>query len=234
MSKINVDIIQDSSGNQMKIPSSALSDGYLAVTSSGVLSSVGITQKTDSFTIYDASVDAGGGTQITIVKTIPADIKAKILAGKQCTVVGTGVHTTGQGIEFLNAAGGDVTWENGGSMYKYKREHTHQHSYNSQVNKIPVLTAQFGTQSGAHATNDHAGGFIANFRIVYNTSEETRPSVSYDVMGAVTLGGQRCDENTSIETAEGRWGLLDTFTQLRLASCRVAPNAVIKLYIFED
>lgn len=234
MSKINVDTIQDSSGNQIKFPSSALSDGYLTVTASGVISSASIPQKTSGFTIYDASVDGGGGTTLNISKTLTADIKTKMLSGKQCTIIGTGVTATSQGIEFTDDTGNDAKWEHGGAMYKYKREHTHTSAYSYPVNKIPVLSTGLGTQSGVHSTNEHAGGFITNFRFVYNTSEESRPSLSYDVMGAISKGNSRVDENTSIETAEGRIGMQNTFTKLNIASCRVATNALIKLYIFED
>ena len=113
MSKIKVDVIEDSSANQIRFPSSALADGYLTVASSGELSSAVAPIKTKSFTIYNASVSGGstGSTNIVVSTTIPADIKADILAGHECTIIGSGVQKMTQGLQFFDASTNNAYWD---------------------------------------------------------------------------------------------------------------------------
>tara|TARA_B100001059_G_scaffold180585_1_gene181375 strand:- start:4716 stop:5408 length:693 start_codon:yes stop_codon:yes gene_type:complete len=230
MSKIKVDIIQDTSGNQMKFPSTALSDGYLGVSSSGVLSSHQLEESTTGLTLYDASV-SGGNTQANVLKEIPSAIKAKMLAGVSCTVIMSGVSYLGGGMYFTNASNSPQKWGNGQCMWKYKRENSDTYGYETSLDHCRSMFSGLSDQNAP--TADHAGGCIFTFRLIQNSSDSLNYTVAYESLSLSTTAGLRPDENSTFGTSEGRMPVLDTFTHLYFAGMRVASNGYAKLFLQE-
>jgi hypothetical protein len=101
MSKIRVDRIENSSGVGVTFPSAALPDGYLKVSSSGVLSTIdALPSKSEVITIYDADVDGViSGTNVS--KTLTSEQVSKIVNGNRCTMFFSNVSYMNTGWRFI-------------------------------------------------------------------------------------------------------------------------------------
>jgi len=230
MSKIKVDVIQDTSGNQMKFPSTPLSDGYLGVSSSGVMTSHQLVESTTGLTLYDAR-SSGGNSAVNVLKEVPSEIKTKMLAGVSCTVIMSGVSYLGGGMYFTDAAGTPQRWEYGRNMWRYKRENSDTYGYETSLTHCRAMFQGLSDQNAP--TADHAGGCVINFRFIQNSSDGNGRTVNYEALSLSTTAGIRPDSNSTLGTSEGRMPVNDTFTHLNFVGTRITANGYIKLFLQE-
>lgn len=109
MSKIKVDRIENSSGNGFTFPSSALSDGYLKVSSAGVLSSGAAASTLTKFKVYDGATDTPLTSATQYTKTIPQNIR-ELMIKHPFRIICNGIVSYNQ-MEFHDGAGSNMFFQ---------------------------------------------------------------------------------------------------------------------------
>jgi len=109
MSKIKVDRIENSSGNGFTFPSSALSDGYLQVSSAGVLSSGQSASNFTKFKVYDGATDTPLESAAQYTKTIPQNIR-ELMIKHPFRIISNGIVSYDH-LEFHDDAGSNMFFQ---------------------------------------------------------------------------------------------------------------------------
>lgn len=109
MSKIKVDRIENSSGNGFTFPSSSLSDGYLKVSSAGVLSTGAAGSNLTVFKVYDGATDTPLTSAGQFTKTIPQNIR-ELMIKHPFRMICNGIVSYDH-LEFHDSAGSNMFFQ---------------------------------------------------------------------------------------------------------------------------
>jgi len=199
MSKIKVDIIEDSSGNTIRFPQNSLGDGYLKVSSTGQLSTVSaLPSQTEFVTIYDADKDGVlSGTSIEYILT-PEQV-SKISAGARCILFFSNVsYMDNQGWQFISGTPASGSSFSSNSLYHwFDRSGGYQRAYGS-FSYIPQYRVGF---TAALATEMIGGVGVTEFQIANVNGD--REHMTFKSISAKQYEGQSRYEYNRVEEVLG-------------------------------
>ena len=203
MSKIKVDIIEDSSGNAIRFPSSPLADGYLKVSSNGTLSSVpSLPSKTIFHKIYDADTDGGPIAGVGIVHTLPDNVISSILAGNRCMMFFTGYYDSGGTGWTLNSESGSNLINNQDMhLQRYNQSNGQYNTYFNNYGYIPNFKDGFGAGSTSQTIGMVMGVGICEFQITQSSGDYR--SIQWRTCDALNYQSQRRDNYNRVTRAFG-------------------------------
>lgn len=197
MSKVRVDIIEDSSGNAIRFPDAKLADGYLEVSSNGTLSSrASLPQKTEFIKIYDCDVD-GVLQSVNVEHTLTDSQIEKIIGGARCIVYFAGLLHLSNGWRFQSENGSNVLGGQKYMLHQYSAQQGQSQTYSNSYSWIPNGHSAW---TSTLCTNMVSGIGICEFQI---TDIAGYPSITWRVFDTVQYGAQRRDNYLKSYRYEG-------------------------------
>ena len=233
MSKIKVDIIEDSSGNAIRFPSSPLADGYLKVSNNGTLSSVpNLPSKTIFHKIYDADTDGGPISNVSITNTLPDNVISSILAGNRCMMFFDNVYYLNNGWS-LNSEGSNLITNGDYLQQRYNEQSGNSNNYTNNFGYIPNFKEGFSTGNTSSTINMVMGTGLCEFQITQSSGDYR--SIQWRTCDAFHYFGQsRLSYNRVVRAFGMSPFQTEPLKKLVFNNASIAPGGGITLIIHGD
>lgn len=177
MSKVKVDVLEDTSGNQMIFPSSALSDGYLTVDSSGNIGSQSISETTEVIKLFDEAVD-GALSNANVVCDISNYLDD--LKNRPFKILVKGVEGI-TGFRPTDGDGNTTITQNAYYLSRYYSNDNGSNRSNTNVNYIPFFNI-YANNANTIAPYGEPRMVMGNYHITHSPSTSTTTSqLSFDM-----------------------------------------------------